>query len=384
MPEVFIIICQNSNLLGGSLMMRKRLVLSALIVCGLGGTVLAWRHFLSGSGSAALVSDANVPVKLSKVTLHTLPYQINEIGVIVAPEAVVLRAQQSGVIEKVLYQPGMRVKKGQILLEQESSQQRADLMSTQFHYQATQSQYARLQKLRSLSAGSVSQKDLESAQDDMQMALALVEQKKEALEQTILRAPCSGAIQLVGQDTSSTKANLISHWRAGAYLSSGESVVSVVGDDKTTVEYTVPVNMRDLIHLGQQVKVHAIDDKNKTAEGHVSYISPSTNVDNQTILVSVSLPINTPWQPGEKVAVTQIVDPTRKVIAIPGISVVTDLGGYAVYTVEKNKVVMKSITIGDRSATWVQVVRGLKKGDSIVVQGMQAIHPGSLVKVINV
>jgi RND family efflux transporter MFP subunit len=363
--------------------MRKPMLLSAVVVCVVGLAVIAWHHFFSVSAVNASVNDSKLPVKVSTVTLHTVPRRMNAVGVVVAPETVVLRAQQSGVIKKVLYKPGMQVKKGQLLVEQDATQQRADVMSAQSHYRETQSQYARLKKTDVLFPGSESQKDLQSAQDDMQMALAVVQKKQEALAQTSLRAPLSGRVQLVTQDSSGSQHNPITNWVAGAYLSSGESVVAVVGDNHTTVEYAVPVNMRDVIRLGQQVQVHAIDENNKTGVGQVSYIAPSADVGNQTILVMADLTSRTQWQPGLKIRVTQILDPNRKVLTIPGISVVTELGGYAIYTVEKNKVVMKPITIGDRFATWVQVDSGLKEGDSIIVQGMQAIHPGSLVKVVN-
>ena len=115
----------------------------------------------------------------------------------------------------------------------------------------------------------------------------------------------------------------------------------------------------------------------------VSYISSLVNEASQTVNVSALMSERSRRLiSGMRVFVTQVLDPNRKVIAIPGLSLIPSIQGYSVYTVVKGKVMQLPVQVGQRYQGKVEIVSGLKQGQPYITKGVNTVHPGASVKVV--
>jgi hypothetical protein len=83
------------------------------------------------------------------------------------------------------------------------------------------------------------------------------------------------------------------------------------------------------------------------------------------------------------VNLTQVLNADHRVLAVPALSLVADMSGYAVYTVESGKVLSLPVQIGMRFGDWVAVISGVKPGTPIISAGQEKVQPGSNVTVID-
>ena len=80
--------------------------------------------------------------------------------------------------------------------------------------------------------------------------------------------------------------------------------------------------------------------------------------------------------------VTQTLRADRKILAVPGISLVPSLSGYDVYKIDDSKVKAVPVQVGERYDTLVTITSGIQPGDEIIVSDIEKVHPGSPVKVV--
>ena len=120
----------------------------------------------------------------------------------------------------------------------------------------------------------------------------------------------------------------------------------------------------------------------RVIHGTVSYVSPDIDESNQTIQVQARVVGCVDCVPGLRVSVAHVIAPHRRILAVPGLSLVPSLTGYSVYQVRNNRVVPVTVDTGERFGSWVVISKGLKVGDRIITAGLQAVSAGNLVRVV--
>ena len=78
-----------------------------------------------------------------------------------------------------------------------------------------------------------------------------------------------------------------------------------------------------------------------------------------------------------KTPVSEVVD----AVLVPQRAVQEQQGAKIVFVVDKeNKVQLRTISVGDKSDSYLIVLDGLKAGERVIVEGMQKARPGGQVK----
>ncbi|MBP8818931.1 MAG: efflux RND transporter periplasmic adaptor subunit, partial [Syntrophomonadaceae bacterium] len=99
--------------------------------------------------------------------------------------------------------------------------------------------------------------------------------------------------------------------------------------------------------------------------------------------VIIALNQSTNLQPGYEVRVA--IETLRKegVILLPRESVrLTEDGHYRVLVVNEGHISERSIEIGEKNQQWVEVIKGIKVGETVVRDGSQELKEGSRVKAV--
>ena len=78
----------------------------------------------------------------------------------------------------------------------------------------------------------------------------------------------------------------------------------------------------------------------------------------------------------------QVIDQARRVLTVPGLSLIPSFNGYTVYVVDQGKVRAIPVTIGERVAADVAITKGLQPNQAIIIRGQNKVYPGSSVNVV--
>lgn len=320
-------------------------------------------------------SETNEPLPIIVSTgvaqMDVIPSVISAYGHMDAINQVDLSFEVGGRINQILVNSG-RVKKGDVLMTLADDPDRAKLKALQATLALDKSNQERAAALKAY--GGVSDAALEANQATVAEDQANVEQQQALINQKKLMAPFDGVLGDM-------------KFSIGAYVTSGQSVVTLVQEAPLKVRYMVPAAQKENLEIGQTTKVLL---NHKTYSGLVNFISP--DIDLETGTLTVEAQIENPdyaLTPGQFVEVEQILDPNQKLLVIPSVSLMTDLLGQYVYKAEpsstNNLFVAHKIYVstGLISKNVIQITQGLQAGDEIIIAGQQKVDDGDVVEIHN-
>ncbi len=313
--------------------------------------------------AAPLLQSGSV-VTTSIVHTASLPVKVTSIGTLIPLDKTEISPKQDGYVEKVYFKEGQRVNKGMLLIQLSDTAIRAQLKADENILQTK----AKLNTQYSiaLKKGLITGVDAERAKTDYETALSNVVQDKIKLQQTKLYASFSGYI---GSDNLSV----------GDYVSAGQKLATIVDKDHLKIVYTLAEKYASQSKLGQTVTVNF--SNNRTASGEVTFIAPIIDSDTGTITLHANIKNpNITLTPGEYVSVTQTIGQKQSLV-VPEESIVASLQGYHVFTLVNNKAQSTTVSIGSNNFGSVEITKGLKAGDIVIVKGIQNIKDGQTVKV---
>jgi len=163
----------------------------------------------------------------------------------------------------------------------------------------------------------------------------------------------------------------------GAYVAPGTRITSLDDLSRVRLDFAVPENLLGRLQPGQTVNATSAAYKGRTFTGKVSSIDP--RVDPATRTARLTAEFDNPdeaLKPGMFLSVMLEVSSHDQAVVVPEEAVVSEGLRHIVYVVKDNKAERRVITIGQRQNAMVEVVDGLKPGETIVVLGVQRVRPG--------
>lgn len=238
----------------------------------------------------------------------------------------------------------------------------------------------KLERARNLvQRGVLARAQLETAESEHKVALsryqdaveeirnrqALVVQRRSELEiarqqltDSTIYAPFAGVVQ--------EKRSSI-----GEYLAAGTPIVNVVRMDPLRLRAEVPEREARNVHAGQEVRV-TLEGEPNLYTGKIARISPAISAQNRVLVVEAEVHNNGTLKPGSFARAEIVAEDGSPTLAVPANSIVSFAGIDKVVLVQDGKALERPVTLGRRTADWVEVLTGLKSGDAVV------IDPGNL------
>lgn len=315
-------------------------------------------------------------------------------GQVRASRTVQVRAQVTGVITARTFTEGASVHAGDVLYRIDPTTYDADYRGALARAAQAQAQLSNAQtnagRLRPLLAdNAVARQDVDNAESSVAQyraaladARATVDRSRKSLSETVVRAEISG--------------------RVGRALLDLGTRVTGPGDVLATVDVVDPVYVsfrpaarqllswkRDpalarAIEPGGAARVQAMlaDGRPFPATGRIGYVDPV--VDSTTGTQEYRATFARPGAlllPGQFVRVRLLGLERRDAILVPQRAVVEQMGRQTVYVVDAtNKIAARQVTAtGWSGANWL-VEQGLAPGERVVVDGVQKIGPGAVVR----
>jgi membrane fusion protein (multidrug efflux system) len=332
-----------------------------------------------GGGSGRRGADGPATVDVDIVKTGRIVETREAVGTVRAFESIMVTAKVAGVIDKISFEEGQQVKAGDVLLTLDAQERRADIeqRTAEINRAAAQrnevsTRLDRAMALRRTGSGTEAQvEDLSAQVKTFESAMASAEAQRKAaearLEDLIVRAPFAGR---VGTRSVSL----------GAYVSPGTRITSLDDLLKVRLDFSVPENLLARLKPGQVVNAASAAFRERTFKGKVSMVD--TRVDPVTRTVRLTAEFANPdeaLKPGMFLTVGLEVTTKEDAVVVPEEAVVSEGLRHLVYPVKDNKIERRVIRIGQRQGGKVEVVEGLKAGETIVVLGVQRVTPGATV-----
>ncbi len=360
--------------------MKTFVALAALLLaaCSPGGA----QDKKEGGPPPALVVSA------IEVAPRAVPVSFEAVGRTEGSREVQVRARVSGIIERQLYNEGDAVKAGAPLFrierapfEIELAQARASLAQERARQELAQQEMERLKGLADRRA--ISQKEADQAASGarqsaaaVQMAQARLRQAELNLSYTSINAPIGGitgrALQSVG--------SLVQPNNDSALLT------SITRGDPIWVRFSLSEaeysRLRSSDFKSTEVRVELADGKEYPSRGKLNFAGSTVDGATGTVQMRAELP-NPQHQllPGQYVRV-RVAAGTQQAIVVPQTAVLQNETGRFVWVAGGDgKAVPRSIRAGHwLGGDWV-VLEGLKAGDTVIVDNLARLRPGTPVQV---
>jgi len=286
------------------------------------------------------------------------------IGTVEAVQGVTVSTDLPGIVEKISFESGSNVKKGDVLVKLDTRQEDAQLNAIRARMDLARANFQRIADL--LKKRVASQSDYDSTVAEFKQAEAAVKEVEALIDRKTIRAPFDGILGI-------RKVNL------GQYLKSGDEVVSLQSLDPIFVNFSTPQqNLSDLVD-GRLVRVRADGLPGESFEGKISAIDPDVDKATRNLQVQATLPNpQDKLRSGMFVEVEVLLPKNGKVIAVPASAVDYAPYGNSIYVVgeltDKNGktytgVTQKFIKLGDARGDLVEIRSGVNVGDQVVSGG---------------
>ena len=332
-----------------------------------------------------------VPVTVAEVTSTNAIYYDEFPGTVTALNEIKLTSQVSGYVTDINFKDGQNVKKGQLLYSIDAQVYQANYQQAVANLQVQQANLVKAQKdadryneLEKHDAIAKQQVDyanasLEATKKQVAAARANVSSLKSNVNFARIYAPFSGTIG-------------ISQVKKGTAVVAGQTILNTIStDNPMAVDFTI--DQKDIYRFTQlqqnknnskdSIFIIAFGTELYPYPGNISFIDRAVDPQTGTIKVRLSFPNpKAMLKPGMNTTVRVKNTASKNATIIPHNAVYEQLGEFSVFVVgDSSKVHQQKVELGTSIGDSIIVKEGLKGGEKIVLEGIQNLHEGTVVKV---
>src|SRR6478609_8362754 len=322
------------------------------------------------SAAAATPQAASkLPIEVQVVKSSSLDNKLVVTGSVLANESLELKSEESGKITGLYFQEGKRVKKGELLLKINDEEIRAQLEKEKYNQKLNQDIENRQRKL--LEKDAISQEEYDNALNRLNTNTADLKLLEAQLDKRQITAPFDGVIGL----------RYISD---GAYVTPNTVIATLYNISPAKIEFAVPGRYSTQVRPGQKI-LFTIENDTHDFVGEVYAIEPRIDPTTRTLKIR-ALAENSKGLllPGQFVKVGLILSSVSNALLVPTEAVIPDLNNHKVFVIEGGKAKEVKVETGMRTETQLEIVSGIKPGDSLITTGILQLREGMQVEVLKV
>jgi len=306
------------------------------------------------------------------------PSTLDVIGTTAAIQGVTVSADLPGTVSKINFESGQSVHAGDVLVELDTREERAQLAAAESDRDLAKINYERDQQLVKEGVVPRMQSDTSSAQQ--KSTEAKVGETKATIQRKTIRAPFSGVLGI-------RQINL------GQYLAAGAAIVSLQALNPIYVNFGVPQQQAPLVKTGRILELTSDDVPGVEFKGRVTAIDSVVNEATRNLQVQATLPNpGDKLRPGMFVQVQLGLGSSQTVIPLPASAINYAPYGDSVFVVTDLKdpkgntyrgVRQQFVKVQGSRGDQVGVISGITPGEEIVSSGVFKLRNGAAVQVNN-
>jgi membrane fusion protein, multidrug efflux system len=346
--------------------MNKRIKIAIILITFL-AVILSILFFNKSrlDASTERISMNPSTVSVARAVRQAVQLQLNTVGVLQAYSDVPVIAETQGKVLQCYVHVGDYVHAGTPILKVDTLLKYAAFVAAKTAYAKAELDLARFKSLHE--QNNVSSNDLELATLNFRSAEAQYFVAKRQYEDAVIRAPIAGEI-----------AEHTVH--VGMMVAPGASVATIVDVSRLKTTIAVAENKIARIKKGMQVSIALATYPGVRFYGTVKYIGPKAS-DALLFPVEIQVPNNNqyPLRAGMTAAISINEALGETALLIPRVALLGSSRQGKVYVIENNCARLRSVAVRDEVGELVEIVSGLREGESVVTIGTNTIRDGAQV-----
>ena len=244
----------------------------AAVVGGLG--FVKFRQVEAAIAQGASFQPPPTAVTTVVAQRETWPSTLGVIGTAAAIQGVTVSADLPGTVDKIHFESGQWVHEGDVLVELDTRQERAQLASLEAQRDLASTNYGRAQQL--VTAGVIARSEYDNALAQQKATEAQVGDIRAAIARKTIRAPFSGVLG-------------IRQVSLGQYLAAGQAIVSLQSLNPIYVNFGVPQQDTPRVVPGHVLRVTNSDLPGVAFSGRIIALDSVINEQTRNIQVQAIL-----------------------------------------------------------------------------------------------
>ena len=360
-------------------MMKRMLAMLAVMLVLIGGLgFIKFRQIQTAMAQGAAFQMPPEAVTTIVAKEEEWPETLTAIGSAAAVQGVTVSADLSGTVDRIAFESGRQVQKGQVLVELDTRQERAQLAAVEAQRDLARLNFDRMQGL--LKENVISRAEFDSATAENKQTEARVGEIRASIARKSITAPFSGVLGI-------RQANV------GQYLSSGDPVVELQALNPIYVNFGVPQQAAPHMRVGREVRITSEGLGAVEFVGKITAVDSTVNAETRNMQVQATLANpNAALRPGMFVQVAVTVGEGRPVVSLPASAISYAPYGDSVYVVSELKgpggqtyrgVRQQVVKLGPSRGDQIAIASGVQPGDEVVTSGVFKLRNNAAVLVNN-
>lgn len=311
---------------------------------------------------------------------------LSAVGSVASTKGVTLSADAAGVVLRVHFESGATVKAGQVLVELDTSVERAQLASAMARKQLATTTASRTKALVEKGAISAAQAD----QDDAALRTSTTDAEgiQAQIAKKTIRAPFAGKLGI--------KSVVV-----GQYLNPGAPVAVLETFEDVHVDFTLPQQRLADVRVGLPVRITVGGDGGAPFEGKIAALDPTVDAATRTVKLRADVvDKDNALRAGMFVAVDVVLPTRADAVVVPATAVVHAPYGDSVFVIEDKKADapglrqtpdgkpvknarQQFVKVGRARGDFVALLDGVKVNEEIVSAGAFKLRNGAPVYIDN-
>lgn len=316
------------------------------------------------------MGNGAIAVNVAEVKKQALDLDFSVNGNFAAFQELNLAAENSGRISRILVSEGSRVSKGQVLATIDANILNADKEILEAAYQNAQKDLARYES--AYKTGGITQQQLDQARLQADNAKLRLQQQNKRSNDANIRSSINGVVNK----------KLI---EVGAVVSPGTALFELVDISRLKLKVNVSESQVAQLKIGDKVSIKASVFPDESFSGKVSFIASKSD---GSLNFPIEIEVNNNTKAALKAGMygTAIFEFAKQspIIFVPRSSFAGSVSSNQVYVYDKanNKAQLRNVVSGRILGNNVEILDGLKEGETIITSGQINLVDGSPVSIV--
>ncbi|MGW8123769.1 efflux RND transporter periplasmic adaptor subunit [Roseivirga echinicomitans] len=307
-----------------------------------------------------------LPVTGAIVTPQLLENKIKVTGSILPNESIQLKSEVSGLVTKVHFKEGQKVKKGTLLVSLKDDELQAQLEKLKFSKRLAVGNENRQKQL--LDKEAISQEEYDITFTTLNTIEADIKVIEAQLAKTSIIAPFDGILGLRG----------ISE---GAYITNSTIIASFYSIDPVKIDFSIPGKYASIVGINDVIQFKT-ETSDEVFIGTVYAYEPQIDPNTRTLRMrAMSSNEKGELLPGQFANIEFIMSSEDNALMVPAIAVIPEVDGHTLFVYRSGKAQAVKVKIGLRTESSVQILEGLSPQDTVVTSGLLEIRQGSAITI---
>ncbi len=351
----------------------KKIITALVVIALLGGTAyILTSNKSKNEAETAIVAEKNtiISVRAEQAKIESINANYKANGNFVPFQEVTISAETPGRVIKLLVEEGAKVRKGQALALINVDQINVQLQNAEAAYATAKADLARFES--AFTTGGVTKQQLDQVKLMVKNAEANLNSARITANDTHIKAPIDGIINK-------------KHVELGSFVAPGAPLFELVNVSQLKLRVNVDEQHVANLKEGDIIKVKASVLSNQEFQGKVTFIAPKADAAlNFPVDLLIANNTNANLRAGMygSAYFDSEEDQATPILMVPRNAFVGSVSSNLIYTIADGKAIEKTVVSGRNFGDFVEILDGLKEGDTVITSGQINLTDNASVTII--